>query len=193
MSSSRQTKSTNGGVSNSSQNKISLANGFQTTVQLPPIDMSIEEQRALGYMPLRDDFEREFKNQAEAMLSTLSISNNQVAFMDKEHSSSHGEPNEELVDYELKLTLIKMYREVLNDRHKMKKIAREYGLINNASALINNYNNSLSIQNGQAAPNTGFKKKRGAQNSSASRKDPRYVIVGEIFFIFSYWIDGFLK
>ena len=30
----------------------------EITVLLPPIDISIEEQRALGYMPLRDDFER---------------------------------------------------------------------------------------------------------------------------------------
>ncbi len=32
-----------------------------------------------------------------------------------------------------------MYREILLDRQRLKKIAREYGLINNASALINKH------------------------------------------------------
>lgn len=149
--------------------------------------MSVEEQRALGYMPLRDDFEREHKNYAEAMLSALSVTNNQVVFMSKDHHHHQqhhnhhgGEPNEDLVDYELKLTLIKMYREVLIERQRMKKIAREYGLINNASALINNYNNSLINPNGQvtakiAAKEPG-KKKRGHHNA-ANRKDPRYIYI----------------
>lgn len=147
--------------------------------------MSVEEQRALGYMPLRDDFEREHKNYAEAMLSALSVTNNQVVFMSKDHHHNHNnhhggvEPNEDLVDYELKLTLIKMYREVLIERQRMKKIAREYGLINNASALINNYNNSLINPNGQvtakiAAKEPG-KKKRG--HNATNRKDPRYISI----------------
>lgn len=186
---------------------------MHTTVQLPPIDMSLEEQRALGYMPLRDDFEREFKNYAESMLSTLSLTNNQLAFMTNRdsvthHNNSHysnhtnsnhhhhhhhhhisnssshctssnsNEPNEDHVDYELKLTLIKMYRETLIERQKMKKIAREYGLINNASALINNYN---YINNGILSPvyclpnvrDNGSKKRRGYHSHAANRKDPR--------------------
>lgn len=145
--------------------------------------MSLEEQRALGYMPLRDDFEREYKNHAEAMLSGLSVSNNQVVFMSKDHHHhpvmNGGEPNEDLVDYELKLTLIKMYREVLIERQRMKKIAREYGLINNASALINNYNNSLINPNGQSTAKEPGKKKRGHHNA-ANRKDPRYISFLEI-------------
>lgn len=157
-----------------------------TTVQLPPIDMSIEEQRALGYMPLRDDFEREFKNHAEVLLSTLSVANNQAGFISRPHNEvAAGEPNEDFVDYEMKLTLIKMYREVLIERQKMKKIAREYGLINNASALINNYNSSLTAATAGVGLNAGVcftpsvkectdgrRRKRG-QNGNASRKDPR--------------------
>ena len=52
-----------------------------TTVLLPPLDMSVDEQRVLGYMPLRDDFEREYKNDAETLLSNLSIANNQLVFL----------------------------------------------------------------------------------------------------------------
>ena len=43
--------------------------------------MSNEEQRALGYMPLRDDFEREYKNNAESLLSNLTIANNQISLL----------------------------------------------------------------------------------------------------------------
>lgn len=78
-----------------------------------------------------------------------------------------------------------MYREVLVERQKMKKIAREYGLINNASALINNYNNSLSSSSTAVASSFtpvarefggGGKKKRGPHANANSRKEPRFVI-----------------
>jgi hypothetical protein len=54
-----------------------------TTVLLPPLEMSLDEQRVLGYMPLRDDFEREYKNDAETLLSNLSISNQQIVFLNR--------------------------------------------------------------------------------------------------------------
>ena len=54
---------------------------MSTTVLLPPIEMSPEEQRALGYMPLRDDFEREYKNDGEQLLSNLNIANNQLLLL----------------------------------------------------------------------------------------------------------------
>jgi transcriptional adapter 2-beta len=118
--------------------------------------MSLEEQRALGYMPLRDDFEREYKNDSEILISNLAVANNQLAFLctrPNESLSTAAQPtapptspsadvevNEDQIDFELKLSLIDMYRECLQERARFKKIAREYGLINNASALINNYN-----------------------------------------------------
>ena len=79
-----------------------------------------------------------------------------------------------------------MYREVLVERQKMKKIAREYGLINNASALINNYNNSLSTSSTAVAASCFTpvarefggpgKKKRGPHANANSRKEPRFLI-----------------
>jgi hypothetical protein len=39
-------------------NNIDHTKDSEITVLLPPIEISCEEQRALGYMPLRDDFER---------------------------------------------------------------------------------------------------------------------------------------
>jgi hypothetical protein len=187
-------------------------------VLLPPVDMSIEEQRALGYMPLRDDFEREYKNDAENLISNLFVANNQLTYMNSQpinisttttpvkrelsfepkfsqngivsntaasanlssfsssftfsasssttntlfsstlvgasltsspsHSSSSNEISDDAVDLELKLALIQMYREALVERQRFKKIARDYGLINNASALINNYSyNNITLSN----------------------------------------------
>ena len=147
--------------------------------------MSTEEQRALGYMPLRDDFEREYKNHAETLLSNLSLANNQVVFLSKDSNqvptTVQGEPNEDLVDFDLKLTLIKMYRECLIERQRFKKIAREYGLINNASALINNYNHSLLIQNGQTtAKEPGGKKKK---NINTNEKDKEMKLVSQYTYL----------
>ena len=168
-----QSESSHRSLSKSSLNSIQLSNSIPptsssssdqtsdlaTTVLLPPIEMSLEEQRALGYMPLRDDFEREVKNDAESLISNLVVSNNQLAFLEDTRYSSEaaatlsalaaapdtlGELNEDQMDFELKLNLIEMYRDCLMERARYKKIAREYGLINNASALINNYNKYIS-------------------------------------------------
>ncbi|KAK7504103.1 hypothetical protein BaRGS_00004407, partial [Batillaria attramentaria] len=45
------------------------------TTPLPPMELSLQEQQELGYMPLRDDFEREYDNEAETLISGLSIVN----------------------------------------------------------------------------------------------------------------------
>ena len=150
----------NNSVGNSST-ELTSATGADTeaaatTVLLPPIEMSLEEQRALGYMPLRDDFEREFRNDAETLLSNLTIANNQLVLlnnstMKQQVSNSsclntpgaHGKAEQQsldpddVVDFDLKITLIQMYRECLIERQRYKMIAREYGLVNNASALLN--------------------------------------------------------
>ena len=117
---------------------------------LPPIEMSTEEQRALGYMPLRDDFEREYKNDAETLISNLMVANNQISLLSSNNelpianslmnSTSALYENEDAIDVDFKLTLMQMYRECLIERQKFKKIAREYGLINNATGLINKQN-----------------------------------------------------
>ena len=70
-------------------------------------------------------FTKEYKNDAESLLSNLTIAN------DDDES-----------DIEVKISLTKIYREILLDRQRLKKIAREYGLINNASGLINKHKNS---------------------------------------------------
>ncbi len=123
---------------------------------LPPLEMSIEEQRALGYMTLRDDYEREYQNDAEAVLSNLVINNNQLVYLSEQMSSksnlnetinheTQAHDDEELCDFQMKLQLIKSYRERLIERERLRKIARQYGLLNNATSLINTYNKKMNV------------------------------------------------
>lgn len=41
--------------------------------KLPPLEVSTEEAMQLGYLPNRDDFEREYDPSAEQLVSTLSL------------------------------------------------------------------------------------------------------------------------
>ena len=128
----------------------SSSDEMATTVLLPPLEMSLDEQRVLGYMPLRDDFEREYKNDAETLLSNLAIANQQLIYLNNNSlasvvaASSGGGDEADAIDFYLKLSLIKMYRECLCERARFKKIARDYGLINNATALINSHARVMS-------------------------------------------------
>lgn len=84
------------------------------TVPLPKIaELSLAEQQHLGYMPKRDDFEREFDNEAEALISTLSIN----------------PTDDDEVDVDMKLAHVDMYRRKLAERSKKKTIARDYNLV----------------------------------------------------------------
>ncbi|XP_067942084.1 transcriptional adapter 2-beta-like [Watersipora subatra] len=82
------------------------------TVPLPPINLTIPEARELGFLPLRDDFEREWDNDAESMLSGAII-----------HHA------DEEVDMAYKLSLVSMYRLRLEERRLRKKVARDYNLV----------------------------------------------------------------
>jgi len=62
---------------------------------LPPLNLSVPEARELGFLPLRDDFEREWDNDAESVLSSAIIHH-----------------TDEEVDMAYKLSLVSMYRYV---------------------------------------------------------------------------------
>lgn len=82
--------------------------------KLPPMDCSNEESAALGYMPNRDDFEREYDPTAEQLVSTLSLS-----------------PDDEDVDMLLKLAQVDIYTRRLRERARRKRVVRDYQLIAN--------------------------------------------------------------
>ncbi|XP_041353664.1 transcriptional adapter 2-beta-like [Gigantopelta aegis] len=87
------------------------------TVPIAPVEMTIQEQQELGYMPFRDDFEREHDNEAETLISGMSITN-----------------DDEDIDIAIKLSQVDKYRLRLHERDRRKQIAREYDLISAASS-----------------------------------------------------------
>ncbi|XP_060582082.1 transcriptional adapter 2-beta-like isoform X2 [Ruditapes philippinarum] len=83
---------------------------------ISPIELSIQEQHALGYMPLRDDFEREHDNEAETLVSSLMINY-----------------DDDDLDIAVKLAQVERYRLRLKERDRRKQFAREHGLITSAA------------------------------------------------------------
>merc|ERR1712142_1181330 len=94
---------------------------FSPTISKPPdpIDIPSSEQQELGYMMLRDDFEREFENDAEMNLKGLVCSR-----------------DDDELETALKLSIADMYWRVLKERNRWKKVARTYGLITSKHKLI---------------------------------------------------------
>lgn len=82
------------------------------TSRLPPLAIQPEETLELGYMPQRDDFEREHDNDAEAIVSHLSINH-----------------DDEDVDLALKLAQVDMYTRRLRERARRKRVARDFQLV----------------------------------------------------------------
>lgn len=83
-----------------------------------PVDLTILEQQELGYMPLRDDFENEYDDDAESLISSISW------FYDDEE-----------FDIAFKLSQVNLYRQRLKEREHRKRIAKEFGIIQNSTSL----------------------------------------------------------
>ncbi|EEB14911.1 transcriptional adapter, putative [Pediculus humanus corporis] len=83
--------------------------------RLLPLDVTPERAAQLGYMPLRDDFEREYDNDAESLVSSLFIS----------------ETEDEDLDVALKLVHVDMYIHRLRERARRKRVGRDYQLVSN--------------------------------------------------------------
>lgn len=77
------------------------------------VDISREQQIKLGYMPKRDDFEREYDNDAELLVSKLAVNANDDTDLDQE----------------LKLSHINMYTDKLRERFRRKRIVLELNLV----------------------------------------------------------------
>lgn len=77
------------------------------------VDISREQQIRLGYMPKRDDFEREYDNDAEFLVSKLAVNAN----------------DDTDIDRELKMAHINMYTDKLRERFRRKRIVLEYNLV----------------------------------------------------------------
>uniref|UniRef100_A0A3P9BPM2 Transcriptional adaptor 2B n=1 Tax=Maylandia zebra TaxID=106582 RepID=A0A3P9BPM2_9CICH len=82
------------------------------TTPLPPLDISLVEQQQLGYMPLRDDYEIEYDQDAEKLISGLCVNY-----------------DDEDVEIEMKRAHVDMYVRKLRERQRRKNIARDYNLV----------------------------------------------------------------
>lgn len=78
-----------------------------------PNQISLHESIMLGYMPKRDDFEAEFDNHGESLVSQL----------------NDPTPEEDELDLSLKVAHIEMYKNKLRERERRKKVSREHQLI----------------------------------------------------------------
>ncbi|XP_022913844.1 transcriptional adapter 2B [Onthophagus taurus] len=83
------------------------------TSRLPPLDVTPEEARQLGYMSHRDDYEREYDMAAEQLVSSL-------------HLNSAEEGGMETA---LKLAQVGMYIRRLRERYRRKRVVRDYQLV----------------------------------------------------------------
>ena len=84
------------------------------TTPLTPIpELSLEQSQQLGYMPKRDDFEREYDNEVESLVATLSMNIK----------------DEDDLDRDIKLAYIDIYNRRLAERFRRKDIVRKYGLV----------------------------------------------------------------
>ncbi len=81
-----------------------------------PANLSLHESTMLGYMGMRDDFEVEFDNEAEALVAPLQCGINAY-------------PDEDDVDEALKVAHVEMYKAKLRDRERRKRVAREHQLV----------------------------------------------------------------
>lgn len=82
------------------------------TTPLPPLEISLAEQQQLGYMPLRDDYEIEYDQDAEKLISGLSVNY-----------------DDEDVEIEMKRAHVDIYVRKLRERQRRKNIARDYNLV----------------------------------------------------------------
>ncbi|CAD5113781.1 DgyrCDS2949 [Dimorphilus gyrociliatus] len=82
-------------------------------VTAPIIELTSQEQREFGYLPLRDDFEIEYDNDAEKTVSDLTL--------------NYHEDDE--TDLDIKLLQIEAFRERLEEREKRKHVARVHNII----------------------------------------------------------------
>ncbi|KAK0182525.1 hypothetical protein PV327_000658 [Microctonus hyperodae] len=86
-----------------------------STSRLPPLDITPEEAAQLGYMPQRDDFERDYNHEAESLVSSLFLN----------------PAEDDDLDIALKLAHVDMYTNNLRERARRKRVVRDYQLVSN--------------------------------------------------------------
>ncbi|CAB3245859.1 unnamed protein product [Arctia plantaginis] len=86
--------------------------GPSAVSRLPHLAITPDEAVQLGYMPNRDDFEREHDHEAELLISTMAIN-----------------PEDDELDVALKLSQVDVYTRRLRERTRRKRLVRDYQLV----------------------------------------------------------------
>ncbi|KAL0819680.1 hypothetical protein ABMA28_007743 [Loxostege sticticalis] len=95
--------------------------GPNAVSRLPHLAVTTDEASQLGYMPNRDDFEREHDHEAEQLVSTLSLNS-----------------EDDELDVALKLSQVDIYIRRLRERTRRKRLVRDFQLV---SVFFNNQRN----------------------------------------------------
>lgn len=86
-----------------------------------PLGINIHQLLVLGFMPSRDDFEMEYENDAEVLVSGIEAA----------PGGTRLEPEEEELESNLKLAHVEMYQKKLKERERRKKVSNELSLVEN--------------------------------------------------------------
>ncbi|XP_033624165.1 transcriptional adapter 2-beta-like [Asterias rubens] len=115
-----------------------------------PVELTLIDQQELGYMPLRDDFEREYDNEAETLVSNLAITN-----------------EDDDLDIAIKLIHVDIYTRRLKERERRKKISREFGLI---TAALTSTANKAKEQKDQKGTQVQPQKRKPSKEETELRE-----------------------
>lgn len=126
--------------------------GLTNGTAAPTVDLSASEQKDLGYMMFRGDFEREYDNEAESVISSLAINY-----------------DDEEMDILFKLSQVDRYRYRLSDREQRKVLAREFGLLSSATIFT-------SSTSGGKPKSQQTKKTKSSSSGSSSPKDDKEIV-----------------
>jgi len=91
-------------------------------------NLTSHELILLGYLPIRNDFEVEFDNEAETLISHLVHQPISASASNNTQNSVNDEPDEAL-EAELQAAQVEMYRSKLRQRERRKKVAGNHQLI----------------------------------------------------------------
>lgn len=130
-----------------------LSPKFHTSSSSSPnetINIDSTQQQQLGYMPKRDDFEREYDNEAESVISYLTISQ-----------------EDDETDKELKAIHVNVYKQRLTERFRRKAIVREYNLVN----LF--FKKEEDVEDNEDDFNLTYKIKNNKQKDSPQKEGPK--------------------
>lgn len=92
---------------------VSSSNPPSSTV----VDLTIQDQQELGYMPLRDEFDREYDNEAENLIHGLAFN-----------------CSDDDLDLAFTLLQVDVYRRRLRERERRKCLLKDYGVIQSSTS-----------------------------------------------------------